>query len=122
MELILKSLKLSRFDSFLLCDDNIMENIEYLKLLTGCVDTSAGRTSYQQIYICCSDSSMSEIIRQYYDALEAKTIDINIVDINQMAVNQMFLQHPIYQLNDRDHLDVHMGIIGHHLYPVWQGI
>ena len=112
MDLILKSLKLSRFDSFLLCDDNIMENIEYLKLLTACAGSRGGCASYQQIYICCSDSSMSEIIRQYYDALETRTMDINIVDINQMAVNQMFLQHPIYQLNDKDHRDVHMGIIG----------
>lgn len=113
METILKSLKLSRYESFLLCDENIMENIEYLKLLvTAGSDPKNGFKTCRQIYICCSDSSMSEIIRQYYDSLDVKNMDINIVDVQQMAVNKMFLQHPIYQLNDKDHRDVHMGIIG----------
>lgn len=113
MDLILESLKLSRYDSFLLCDDNAMENLEHMKLLlANCTDVKGSRTTYQQIYICCKDSSTSEIIRQYYDSLETKTVDINIIDINQMAVNKMFLQHPVYQLNDAEHRDVHMGIIG----------
>ena len=113
METILKGLKLSRYESFLLCDDNIMDNIEYLKLLVNAgSDPKKGFKACRQIYICCNDSSMSEIIRQYYDSLDVKNVDINIVDVHQMAVNKMFLQHPIYQLNDKDHRDVHMGIIG----------
>lgn len=113
METVLKGLKLSRYESFLLCDDNIMENIENLKLLvTAGSDPKNGFKTCRQIYICCNDCSMSEIIRQYYDSLDVKNVDINIVDVHQMAVNKMFLQHPIYQLNDKDHRDVHMGIIG----------
>ena len=113
METVLKGLKLSRYESFLLCDDNIMENIEYLKLLvTAGSQPKNGCNTCRQIYICCNDSSMSEIIRQYYDSLDVKNMDINIVDVHQMAVNKMFRQHPIYQLNDKDHRDVHIGIIG----------
>lgn len=113
METVLKSLKLSRYESFLLCDDNVMENIEYLKLLvTAGSNPKNGFSTCRQIYICCNDSSMSEIIRQYYDSLDVKNVDINIVDVHQMAVNKMFQQHPIYQLNDKEHRDVHMGIIG----------
>lgn len=113
METVLKGLKLSRYESFLLCDDNIMENIEYLKLLiTAGSQSKNGFNICRQIYICCNDSSMSEIIRQYYDSLDVKNVDINIVDVHQMAVNKMFQQHPIYQLNDKEHRDVHMGIIG----------
>ena len=67
---------------------------------------------YQQLYIGCNDSSMGEIIRQYYDRLDNKSIDINIIDINQMAVNKMFAEHPVFMANTKDNLDVHMGIIG----------
>lgn len=110
---VLKTLKLSHFDNFLLCDDNIMENIENMRLLLN--SNISGKTAggtYQQIYICCNDSSMGEIIKQYYDRLDSKVIDINIIDINQMAVNKMFNEHPVFMANDKNNLDVHMGIIG----------
>lgn len=110
---VLKSLKLSRFNDFLLCDENVMENIDNMKLLLSF--NTLGKTkdgNYQQMYIGCNDSSMGEIIRQYYDRLDNKSIDINIIDINQMAVNKMFAEHPVFMANTKDNLDVHMGIIG----------
>lgn len=109
---VLKSLKLSRFNDFLLCDENVMENIDNMKLLLSF--NTLGKTkdgNYQQMYIGCNDSSMGEIIRQYYDRLDNKSIDINIIDINQMAVNKMFAEHPVFMANTKDNLDVHMGII-----------
>lgn len=110
---ILKSLKLSHFESFLLCDDNITENIDNLKLIIdSCNESRSNNSLYQRIYICCNDSSMSEIIKQYYDKQNNKNIEINIIDINQMAVNKMLLEHPIYLANDKKHCDVHIGIIG----------
>lgn len=113
METVLKSLRLPHFEYFLLCDDNVMENIENLKLLMELTGKSGQASkSYQQVYICCDDCSMGELIRQYYDKPENKQLEINIVDVNQMAVNKMFLEHPVYLANDKDHRDVHMGIIG----------
>lgn len=90
-----------------------MENIDNMKLLLSF--NTLGKTkdgNYQQMYIGCNDSSMGEIIRQYYDRLDNKSIDINIIDINQMAVNKMFAEHPVFMANTKDNLDVHMGIIG----------
>ena len=135
---VLKSLKLSKFKAFLLCDESSLENVELLKLLLPNENCSkadnkedAGRTgkisTQQKIYVCCNDSSMAEIIRQYYDSVKSEKPDMSIVDVNQMAVSKMFLEHPLYMHPDyaggeeshgadpaenKGKWDVHMGIIG----------
>lgn len=118
MYTILNSLNLSKFESFLLCDEDVLKNIEYLKLILEYEQGRKGflkkpdHDTYPQIYIHSNDAGMSELIRQYYDHQENKKYEINIINVHQMAVNKMLLEYPVYLGNDKEHRDVHIGIIG----------
>ena len=116
IEDILKTIDITKYADIILCDDNAMENIEYLKVIGSICNSlqkpSGDNASYKQIYLSCSDNSMSQLIKQYYDRLEEKNFDLNIIDVNRMAVNKMFKEHPVYQVNTGDDYDVHLGIIG----------
>ena len=106
IEDILKAIDITKYADIILCDDNAMENIEYLKVIGSICNSlqkpSGDNASYKQIYLSCSDNSMSQLIKQYYDRLEEKNFDLNIIDVNRMAVNKMFKEHPVYQVNTGD--------------------
>lgn len=114
LENVFKLVDIRKFNDIFLCDENALENIEYLKVLSSKSSqyNGGGDTSYQQIYLVCTDNSMAELIRQYYDNLDIKSFDLNIVDVNKMAVNKMYKEHPVYTANKDDNYDVHIGIIG----------
>ena len=114
LENVFKLVDIRKFNDIFLCDENALENIEYLKALTSKSSqyNGGGDTSYQQIHLVCTDNSMAELIRQYYDNLDTKSFDLNIVDVNKMAVNKMYKEHPVYTANKDDNYDVHIGIIG----------
>lgn len=114
LENVFKLVNIRKFNDIFLCDENALENIEYLKVLTSKSSqyNGGGDTSYQQIHLVCTDNSMAELIRQYYDNLDIKSFDLNIVDVNKMAVNKMYKEHPVYTANKDDNYDVHIGIIG----------
>lgn len=114
LENVFKLVNIRKFNDIFLCDENALENIEYLKALTSKSSqyNGGGDTSYQQIHLVCTDNSMAELIRQYYDNLDIKSFDLNIVDVNKMAVNKMYKEHPVYTANKDDNYDVHIGIIG----------
>ncbi len=114
LENVFKLVDIRKFNDIFLCDENALENIEYLKVLSSKSSqyNGGGDTSYQQIHLVCTDNSMAELIRQYYDNLDIKSFDLNIVDVNKMAVNKMYKEHPVYTANKDDNYDVHIGIIG----------
>lgn len=114
LENVFKLVNIRKFNDIFLCDENALENIEYLKALSSKSSqyNGGGDTSYQQIHLVCTDNSMAELIRQYYDNLDTKSFDLNIVDVNKMAVNKMYKEHPVYTANKDDNYDVHIGIIG----------
>lgn len=114
LENVFKLVDIRKFNDIFLCDENALENIEYLKVLSSKSSqyNGGGDTSYQQIHLVCTDNSMAELIRQYYDNLDTKSFDLNIVDVNKMAVNKMYKEHPVYTANKDDNYDVHIGIIG----------
>ncbi|MDD5829384.1 MAG: hypothetical protein PUD10_09555 [Lachnospira sp.] len=114
LENVFKLVNIRKFNDIFLCDENALENIEYLKALSSKSSqyNGGGDTSYQQIHLVCTDNSMAELIRQYYDNLDIKSFDLNIVDVNKMAVNKMYKEHPVYTANKDDNYDVHIGIIG----------
>lgn len=114
LENVFKLVNIRKFNDIFLCDENALENIEYLKVLSSKSSqyNGGGDTSYQQIHLVCTDNSMAELIRQYYDNLDIKSFDLNIVDVNKMAVNKMYKEHPVYTANKDDNYDVHIGIIG----------
>lgn len=114
LENVFKLVDIRKFNDIFLCDENTLENIEYLKVLSSksSQHNGAGDTAYQQIHLICTDNSMAELIRQYYDNLDIKSFDLNIVDVNKMAVNKMYKEHPVYTANKDDNYDVHIGIIG----------
>ena len=114
LENIFRLVDIRKFNDIFLCDENALENIEYLKVLSSksSQHNGVGDTSYQQIHLVCTDNSMAELIRQYYDNLDTKSFDLNIVDVNKMAVNKMYKEHPVYTANKDDNYDVHIGIIG----------
>lgn len=114
LENVFKLVDICKFNDLFLCDENTLENIEYLKVLSSksSQHNGAGDTAYQQIHLICTDNSMAELIRQYYDNLDIKSFDLNIVDVNKMAVNKMYKEHPVYTANKDDNYDVHIGIIG----------
>lgn len=114
LENVFRLVDIRKFNDIFLCDENALENIEYLKVLSSksSQHNGVGDTSYQQIHLVCTDNSMAELIRQYYDNLDIKSFDLNIVDVNKMAVNKMYKEHPVYTANKDDNYDVHIGIIG----------
>ena len=114
LENVFKLVDIRKFNDIFLCDENALENIEYLKVLSSKSSqyNGGGDTSYQQIHLVCTDNSMAELIRQYYDNLDIKSFDLNIVDVNKMAVNKMYKENPVYTANKDDNYDVHIGIIG----------
>lgn len=114
LENVFRLVDIRKFNDIFLCDENALENIEYLKALSSKSSqyNGGGDTSYQQIHLVCTDNSMAELIRQYYDNLDTKSFDLNIVDVNKMAVNKMYKEHPVYTANKDDNYDVHIGIIG----------
>lgn len=115
VDMVLKGLKISKYEMIILCCDNTIENIEYLRefeknaSMLNSADPKKDIT-VQKVYLCCTDSSMSELIKREYDS--DKLFELSIIDINKMAVNKMFSEHKIYAVNDKDYLDVHIGIIG----------
>lgn len=111
---VFKLIDINKFGDIFLCEESAIDNIEYLKALAAYTKNSGSteKSAYRQIYLTCNDSSMAELIRQYYDNLSVKSFDLNIVDVNKTAVNKMYKEHPVYTANKGDNYDVHMGIIG----------
>ena len=111
---IISILNINKFDDILLCSDNIIDNIDVLKVIVDKHNNGSllSTSDYQKIHLCCKDNLLNELIRQYSDKIESKRLEINIVDINKITVDKLFKNYPIYLGNKEENDDVHLGIIG----------
>lgn len=109
----LKKMHLDKIDYILMCDDNSLINLYYLKTVSEFFNHFKPRNKDLVCYIQCQEFGMKEVIQRYYDSLGNKYFDLNIVDIKQKAVNKMFLEHKLYEYNKiNNSKDVHLAIIG----------
>lgn len=110
---MLKKAKLHKADYILMCDDNPLQNLDYMKMVTEFFDQVIPKNKELICYIQCQEYGMNEVIQNYYDSLGKTHFDLSIVDIKQKAVNKMFMEHRLYEYNKiSNSKDVHLAIIG----------
>ena len=109
----LKKVKLHKADYILMCDDNPLQNLDYLKIVTEFFDHIPQKSNELTCYIQCQEYGMKEVIQNYYDSPDKKHFDLSIVDIKQKAVNKMFMEHKLFEYNKiNNSKNVHLAIVG----------
>lgn len=107
-----KRLRIDKLDYILLCDDNSLNNLFYLKVITEYLMQNKPEKN-QVCYVQCREFGMKEVIQKFYDNLNSKPFDLNILDIKQKAVHKMLLEHKLYEYNRKDNSkDLHLAIVG----------
>lgn len=113
---LFKEIKLRKYKSILLCDDDSIKNMLTLKLILDFAGDS-WELNNLDIYIICDDHHIKELISEYFknntsEDKKLEFINLKLIDPKEKAIQEHFKTVPLCQVNTKDKLDVHVAILG----------